>query len=48
MRVILSGLSGTVIALLLFWIMQSLISGGRDLNTDHDQGLRLDFIQVEP
>lgn len=47
MRVILSGLSGTVIALLLFWIMQSLISGGRDLNTDHDQGLRLDFIQVD-
>jgi protein TonB len=47
MRVIISGLSGTVIALLLFWIMQSLISGGRDLNTDRDQGLRLDFIQVD-
>ena len=47
MRVILSGLSGIVIALLLFWIMQSLISGSRDLNTDRDQGLRLDFIQVD-
>ena len=47
MRIIISGLSGTVIALLLFWIMQSLISGGRDLNTDRDQGLRLDFIQVD-
>lgn len=47
MRIILSGLSGIVIALLLFWIMQSLISGSRDLNTDRDQGLRLDFIQVD-
>jgi protein TonB len=47
MRVIISGLFGTVIALLLFWIMQSLISGGRNLNTDRDQGLRLDFIQVD-
>ena len=47
MRVIISGLSGTVIALLLFWIMQSLISGGRDLNANRDQGLRLDFIQVD-
>ena len=47
MRVIISGLSGTVIALLLFWIMQSLISGGRDLNADRDEGLRLDFIQVD-
>jgi protein TonB len=47
MRVIISGLSGTVIALLLFWIMQSLISGARDLNNDRDQGLRLDFIQVD-
>ena len=47
MRVIISGLSGTVIALLLFWIMQSLISGGRDLDSERDQGVRLDFIQVD-
>lgn len=47
MRVIVSGLSGIVIALLLFWIMHSLISGGRDLDSERDQGLRLDFIQVD-
>ncbi len=48
MRFLISAISGIVIALVLFLIMHSLISGSRDLNRDRDQPLRLDFIQVDP
>ena len=48
MRILMSAISGTMIALLLFLIMHSLISGGRDLNRDRDEPLRLDFIQIDP
>lgn len=48
MRFLISAISGIVIALMLFWIMHSLISGSRDANRDGDQPLRLDFIQVDP
>ncbi len=47
MRILISAISGIVIALLLFWVMQSLISGSRNLNSDRDQPLRLDFIQID-
>lgn len=47
MRILISAFSGIVIALLLFWLMHSLISGSRDFNHDRDQALRLDFIQVD-
>ena len=47
MRILMSAISGTMIALLLFLIMHSLISGGRDLNRDRDEPLRLDFIQID-
>lgn len=47
MRILVSAFSGIAIALLLFWLMHSLISGSRDLNRDRDQALRLDFIQVD-
>lgn len=47
MRILVSAFSGIVIALLLFWLMHSLISGSRDFNPDRDQALRLDFIQVD-
>lgn len=47
MRILVSAFSGIVIALLLFWLMHSLISGSRDFNHDRDQALRLDFIQVD-
>lgn len=47
MRILISAISGTLIALLLFWVMDSLISGGRDLSGDRDASLRLDFIQID-
>ena len=47
MRIVLSGIAGVVIALLLFWMMDTLISGNRDLNSDREASLRLDFIQVD-
>jgi protein TonB len=47
MRFLISAISGTVVALVLFLIMHSLISGSRNLNRDNDQPLRLDFIQVD-
>ncbi len=48
MRILISAISGIMIALLLFLIMHSLISGSHDLNRDRDQPLRLDFIQIDP
>lgn len=47
MRILISAISGTLIALLLFWVMDSLISGGRDFSGDRDASFRLDFIQVD-
>ena len=47
MRILISAFSGIVIALLLFWLMHSLISGSRDFDRDRDQAFRLDFIQVD-
>jgi protein TonB len=47
MRILISAISGVVMALLLFWVMHSLISGSRNLNSDRDQSVRLDFIQID-
>ncbi len=47
MRYLISAVTGTLIALALFLLMHSLISGSRDLNRDRSESLRLDFIQVD-
>jgi len=47
MRQIASTFFGILVATLLFFVMSRLISGSNDANRDHENALRLDFIQVD-
>jgi protein TonB len=47
MRLFVSALIGTVIAIALFLIMHSLISGDNQVDPDRDNALRIDFIQID-
>jgi len=48
MRLLISSLLGFVMAIVLFLVMHSLISGDNDVDRDRNSALRLDFIQVDP
>ena len=47
MRFLLSSVLGVGVALALFLLMHTLISGDRNRNRDSDDTVRLDFIQVD-
>lgn len=47
MRMVVSLLLGTLVAIGLFLLMHGLISGANDPDRDRDNPLRLDFIQVD-
>lgn len=47
MRILLSALFGTAMAVTLFLIMNSLISGTGDVERERNDALRLDFIQLD-
>ena len=47
MRFLLSSVLGVGVALALFLLMHTLISGDRNRNRDSDNTVRLDFIQVD-
>lgn len=47
MRILVSALFGTAVAIALFLIMHGLISGNSQVDRDRNDALRLDFIQVD-
>lgn len=47
MRLLVSAISGVLIALSLFWLMHTLISGGANVLRSDDDTVALDFIQVD-
>jgi len=47
MRFLVSAVLGLFVALLLFLLMHSLITGGNAIKRDSDSGIRLDFIKVD-
>ncbi len=47
MRLAISSLLGVAVAIALFLLMHGLITGDNDVDRDHDNALRLDFIQVD-
>ena len=47
MRFVVSTTVGVFVALLLFWLMDTLISGSDKLERNRDEAVRLDFIKVD-
>ena len=47
MRFVASTTIGVLVALLLFWLMDTLISGSDRLERNRDEAVRLDFIKVD-
>ena len=47
MRLVVSTALGLVAAVILFWIMDTLISGSSKLTRSEDSAVRLDFIKVD-
>ena len=47
MRFVVSTSIGVFVALLLFWLMDTLISGSDKLERNRDEAVRLDFIKVD-
>lgn len=47
MRFVVSTTIGIFVALLLFWLMDTLISGSDKLERNRDEAVRLDFIKVD-